>query len=89
MRARHVEEPQPYFTGVYELPDGGVQMYTRDPEGNLVELDHPDASVVDRDEVPEFQALADLVPQDEENLRSTLFLTLREAAGRSADVSRA
>jgi catechol 2,3-dioxygenase-like lactoylglutathione lyase family enzyme len=80
VRARDVDEPQPYFRGVYELPGGGVQMYTRDPEGNLVELDHPDAGVVDRDEVPEFQALADLYPQDETNRSSTLFLTHREEA---------
>jgi catechol 2,3-dioxygenase-like lactoylglutathione lyase family enzyme len=29
------------------FPDGGVQMYVRDPAGNRVELDWPDASLLD------------------------------------------
>jgi catechol 2,3-dioxygenase-like lactoylglutathione lyase family enzyme len=29
------------------LPDGSVQMYLRDPAGNLVEVDWPDASTLD------------------------------------------
>ena len=30
-----------FGNAMYELPDGGIQMYVRDPAGNLVELDHP------------------------------------------------
>jgi len=30
-----------------KFPDGGVQMYIRDPSGNRVELDWPDASTLD------------------------------------------
>src|SRR5919202_4707388 len=33
---------------VRELPDGAVQMYIRDPAGNLIEIDWPDASTLDR-----------------------------------------
>ena len=44
---------------MYELPNGGMQMYVRDPAGNLVELDCRDASTIPRDEVPEYRALAD------------------------------
>ena len=54
---------------MYELPDGGIQMYVRDPAGNLVELDHPDASTIPQDEVPEYKRLADLRPQEGEAAR--------------------
>jgi catechol 2,3-dioxygenase-like lactoylglutathione lyase family enzyme len=33
---------------VRELPDGAVQMYLRDPSGNLVEVNWPDISTLDR-----------------------------------------
>ncbi len=33
--------------GPRRLPDGSVQMYIRDPAGNRVELDWPDASTLD------------------------------------------
>lgn len=86
VRALGIHEPTAFSSAVYELPDGGVQMYVRDPAGNLVELDHPDASTVARDEVPEYRVLADDVPQGETARRSTLFLALREeqAAGRGS-----
>jgi len=58
---------------MFELPDGGIQMYARDPAGNLVELDHPDASTIPRDEVPEYMRLADLRPQDGDAARATLW----------------
>jgi catechol 2,3-dioxygenase-like lactoylglutathione lyase family enzyme len=86
VRALGVHEPTAFYSAVYELPDGGVQMYVRDPAGNLVELDHPDASTVARDEVPEYRVLGDDVQQGETARRSTLFLALREeqAAGRGS-----
>ena len=37
-----------FFSNMYEMPDGAVQMYFRDPGGNLVEVDHPDVSQLDR-----------------------------------------
>jgi catechol 2,3-dioxygenase-like lactoylglutathione lyase family enzyme len=64
-----------FGSAVYELPDGGVQMYVRDPAGNLVELDHPDASTIPRDEVPEYMRLADVRPQEGEAARATLWHT--------------
>ena len=60
---------------MYELPDGSVQMYVRDPAGNLVELDWPDVSTLDRSVFPEIKKLADDVEQTPEGLRSTLYLT--------------
>lgn len=34
-----------YFSGLYELPDGAVQLYLRDPAGNLVEVNMATAFV--------------------------------------------
>jgi catechol 2,3-dioxygenase-like lactoylglutathione lyase family enzyme len=64
-----------FGNAVYELPDGGVQLYVRDPAGNLVELDHPDASTISRDEVPEYMRLADVRPQEGAAARATLWHT--------------
>jgi hypothetical protein len=66
---------------VRELPNGGVQMYARDPAGNLVELDHPDASTIPRDEVPEYRSLADQNPQVGEAARATLWHTEQRRGG--------
>ncbi len=62
-----------FGNAMYELPDGGIQMYVRDPAGNLVELDHPDASMIPRAEVPEYKRLADVRPQEGEAAASTLW----------------
>ena len=66
----------PPFAQVTELPDGGAQMYVRDPGGNLIELDTPDASTLDRDVVP-MRRLVDAIPQSDYNRRATLFLEPR------------
>lgn len=42
-----------HFSTVRELPDGAVQMYLRDPAGNLVEVNWPDVTTLDRDVIPE------------------------------------
>ncbi len=62
-----------FGNAMYELPDGGIQMYVRDPAGNLVELDHPDAGSIPQSEVPEYKRLADANPQEGEAARSTLW----------------
>jgi catechol 2,3-dioxygenase-like lactoylglutathione lyase family enzyme len=59
---------------IRELPDGSVQMYLRDPDGNLVEVDHPDASRLDRRVVKGLPTLESEFPQSEENRKATLFL---------------
>ena len=76
-RARELEilEKESFFSDMYELPDGSVQMYVRDPAGNLVELDWPDVTTLDRSVFPEIKKLADDVEQTPEGLRSTLYLT--------------
>jgi catechol 2,3-dioxygenase-like lactoylglutathione lyase family enzyme len=69
------------FAFVYELPGGEVQMYFRDPFGNLVEIDHPDLSSLDRSVFgDDLKVLADEQPQDGENLKARLFLKARATA---------
>ena len=54
--------------------DGSAQMYLRDPAGNLVEVDWPDASTLDREVVVEIALLADERPQSDEARRARLYL---------------
>jgi hypothetical protein len=72
-KARGVLDHDTFGSAMYELPDGAMQMYVRDPAGNLVELDHRDASTIPRDEVPEYAVLADRLPQEGDAARATLF----------------
>jgi lactoylglutathione lyase len=72
-----------FFSGMYELPDGAVQMYLRDPAHNLVEIDWPDARTLDariRDGLIELSAT---VPQAEDALSSTLYLDRRPSTLRT------
>ncbi len=54
-RERGVLEGSGYFSRVYSLPEGAAQLYLRDPSGNLVEANYPDASVLDRSVVGEIE----------------------------------
>jgi catechol 2,3-dioxygenase-like lactoylglutathione lyase family enzyme len=57
-----------------ELPSGQLQLYFRDPAGNLIELNWPDADTIDRSQYPELRRLAQHIPQTEESERAVLFL---------------
>jgi catechol 2,3-dioxygenase-like lactoylglutathione lyase family enzyme len=72
-RDQRLRDDSAFFSGMYELPDGSVQMYLRDPAGNLVELDWPDVTTLDRSVLPELRKLADTVEQTPEGLRATLY----------------
>ncbi len=67
-------ERESFFEDMYELPDGSVQMYIRDPAGNLVEIDWPDVTTLDRSLFPDLKRLGDTVPQTGDALRATLYL---------------
>jgi len=54
-------------------PAGWVQMYLRDPAGNLVEVDWPDVATLDPDIVAEIGRLEDEVPQEGEAKAATLY----------------
>ena len=68
---------------IREHPAGWVQMYIRDPAGNLVEIDWPDASMLDRSSIPELTRLEDSVPQVGEAREATLYHV--PAASKQAD----
>jgi lactoylglutathione lyase len=46
-----------YYSDVRELPDGAVQMYVRDPAGNLVEVNWPDVTTLDRTVIPDIRKI--------------------------------
>jgi YD repeat-containing protein len=75
VQALGIAEKDSFFEDMYELPDGSVQMYLRDPAGNLIEIDWPDVTTIDRARVPDIRKLDDSVPQTGEALRATLYLT--------------
>lgn len=58
---------------VYELPDGSVQMYIRDPAGNLVEVNYPDVEDIDRSVVTEIIDRNELIPQTGDAARAVLY----------------
>lgn len=72
-----IEEKHSWFSHMYELPDGSVQFYLRDPGGNLVEIDWPDVTTLDDSIVADLRKLADDVPQTGDAMSATLFLAPR------------
>jgi len=60
-----------YFSHVYELPDGAVQLYLRDPAGNMVEVNWPNVSTLDR------SVVGDIEKVDAGDAGATLYLDRR------------
>lgn len=60
-----------------ELPGNIAQMYIRDPAGNLVEVDWPDAAGLDSSIRGEMSRLAAEFAQSPENLTAVLYLEPR------------
>lgn len=60
-----------YFSKVYELPDGAVQLYLRDPAGNMIEVNHPDVATLDRSAIGEIEKVP---AESEESADATLYL---------------
>jgi lactoylglutathione lyase len=73
LRELELRDQSTFLSGVVELPGGEAQMYFRDPAGNLIEVDCPDASRLDPDVVTDLVALVDLLPQDDEGLAARLY----------------
>lgn len=57
-----------------ELPGDVVQLYIRDPAGNLVELDHHGADRLPEDLRAQLKRLWEFNPQTDENMRGRLFV---------------
>ena len=60
-----------------ELPGNIAQMYIRDPAGNVVEVNWPDAAGLDSSIRGEMNRLADMFVQSPENLKAALYLEPR------------
>jgi catechol 2,3-dioxygenase-like lactoylglutathione lyase family enzyme len=73
VRELEIRDETTFLGGIFELPGGEAQMYLRDPAGNLVEIDWPDAASLDRSVVTDIVRLADMVPQGEENRGARLY----------------
>ncbi len=73
--AMGIQDPVPFGHHVYRLPDGAVQFYLRDPAGNLVEVDHPDADALEPGLIEDLRPLRR--PQTGEHATATLFLPAR------------
>jgi catechol 2,3-dioxygenase-like lactoylglutathione lyase family enzyme len=63
-----------FRNAVNELPDGCVQMYLRDPDGNLLEIDWPNVETLDRSRIPEMKLLTQFAEQNAEGLAASLYL---------------
>ncbi len=58
VRKMGVQEESGYFSNIFELPDGAVQLYVRDPAGNMLEINWPDVETLDRSVIPEIEKVA-------------------------------
>lgn len=67
-------ERQAFGNHLVELPGDIVQLYLRDPAGNLVEIDHDGVDRLPDDLRAELKSLWDLNPQSDENMRGRLFV---------------
>lgn len=58
---------------LFELPNDVVQLYLRDPSGNLIEVNWPDARSLDPSIQAELKKMADRFPQSDVNLQASLY----------------
>jgi lactoylglutathione lyase len=72
-RDRGKLDDRTFAPSVRELNDGSVQMYLRDPAGNLVEVNWADVNTLDRAVITDIRPLRDERPQSPQALRATLF----------------
>ncbi len=72
-RERGLLDDATFAPTVRQLNDGSVQMYLRDPAGNLVEIDWPDVNSLDRTVVTDIRHVCDERPQSASALRARLY----------------
>jgi catechol 2,3-dioxygenase-like lactoylglutathione lyase family enzyme len=73
-RERKLHDRATQGNHLFELPSGQVQLYIRDPGGNLVEVNCPDARALSEEIRGDIVRHADRQPQDESNRRAALYL---------------
>jgi catechol 2,3-dioxygenase-like lactoylglutathione lyase family enzyme len=73
-RARGTHDRDTMGWHLNELPSGQVQLYIRDPGGNLVEINCPDAAGLSDEIRSELARLRDRYPQDANNAKAHLDL---------------
>ena len=71
---RDAFEREAFGNHLVELPGDVVQLYVRDPAGNLVEIDCPGVDRLPTDLREQLKGLWDFHPQSDENLRGRLFV---------------
>ncbi len=67
-----VRFPEGYFSRLYELPEGAVQMYLLDPAGNMIEVDWPDIDTLDRSVISE--EILKVPIETDEGARAALYM---------------
>ena len=72
-KAVHALDNTAFRNAVNELPDGSVQMYMRDPAGNLIEVDWPDINTLDAVRIPELKKLSQFADQKGAALEASLY----------------
>jgi catechol 2,3-dioxygenase-like lactoylglutathione lyase family enzyme len=72
---RQCFERQAFGNHLVLLPGDLVQLYIRDPSGNLVELDQAGSDHLPDDMRAQLKNLSDFHPQSEQNLRGRLFVS--------------
>ncbi|PWU25477.1 MAG: glyoxalase [Candidatus Rokuibacteriota bacterium] len=80
-KERGLLDTKAFHQAIRAHPLGWVQMYLRDPAGNLVEVDWPDVSTLPPDIQAECGRLADEVAQEGAAARATLYHTARSGLG--------
>jgi catechol 2,3-dioxygenase-like lactoylglutathione lyase family enzyme len=71
---RDAFDREAFGSHLVELPGDVVQLYVRDPAGNLVELDQPGVERLPDDMRRQVVPLWELHPQSEEQMRGRLFV---------------
>jgi len=67
-------DDQAFGNRLVELPGGVIQLYVRDPAGNLVELDFADKDALPDELSERVVGLWDFNPQDDEQMKGRLFV---------------
>jgi catechol 2,3-dioxygenase-like lactoylglutathione lyase family enzyme len=70
-----VLDTEAFGTPLRSHPSGWVQLYLRDPAGNLIEVDCPDVSTLDEATLADVIGLETSIAQDGDAARATLYHT--------------